>query len=183
VSDDPYQTMLLVRRLRTGDADAAGMLDRTFREPLLRFCWGYLGTMEEAEDALQEIWYKVLTAENVPDHFKPWIYRIARNHCLNMLRMRARRKDGQALPGASQIAESMTGNLTRLVRDEMEGKLRAVVADLPAAQQEVLRLRYVEGLSRSEIAEVLDLSGALVKSRLFEGIKKLRDSHPDLQGI
>lgn len=183
MSEDPERNAVLVRRLRAGDATAAGMLDRTFREPLLRFCWGYLGKMEEAEDALQEIWYKVLTASHVPDNFKPWVYKTARNHCLNVLRLRARRKDGQLLPGASQLAASLTGNLTRLVKDEMERQLRAVVAQLPQTQQEVLRLRYVEGLTRSEIAEVLDLPEGLVKSRLFEGIKKLRDAHPNLGGI
>lgn len=181
MSDDPDQTALLVRRLRAGKADVAVELDRMYREPLLRFCWGYLGSMEEAEDALQEIWYKVLTAPLVPDSFTPWIYKAARNHCLNMRRHRARRKEGQAMPGASQIAASMTGNLTKLLQDELEDQLRAEVAALPAAQQEVLRLRYVEGLSRTDIAEVLEIPESLVKSRLFEGVKKLRDSHPNLR--
>ena len=181
VSDDPDQTALLVRRLRAGEADVAVQLDRMYREPLLRFCWGYLGSMEEAEDALQEIWYKVLTAPHVPDIFRPWIYKTARNHCLNTRRHLARRKEGRAMPGASQIAASMTGNLTKLLQDEMEEQLRVEVAALPAAQQEVLRLRYVEGLSRTDIAEVLEIPESLVKSRLFEGVKKLRDSHPNLQ--
>ena len=64
--------------------------------------------MEESEDALQDIWYKVLTASNVPDHLRPWLYKTARNHCLNLLRRRARRKDIRPLPGASQLAESVT---------------------------------------------------------------------------
>jgi len=181
VSDDPDQTAWLVRRLRGGEADVAVQLDRMYREPLLRFCWGYLGSMEEAEDALQEIWYKVLTAPHVPDSFRPWIYKTSRNHCLNLLRHRARRKDGKALAGASQIAASMTGNLTKLLQEELEEQLRAEVEALPAAQQEVLRLRYVEGLSRADIAEVLDTPESLVKSRLFEGVKRLRDLHPNLQ--
>ena len=65
-------TRTLVSRLRDGDGDAAAMLDEQYREPLLRFCWGYLRSMEEAEDALQDIWYKVLTASHIPERFRPW---------------------------------------------------------------------------------------------------------------
>ncbi len=182
VTTNQDQTVVLVQHLREGGADVAHLLDQVYREPLLRFCWGYLGSMEEAEDAIQEIWFKVLTAEEVPDNFRPWLYKVARNHTMNMLRRRAKRKDGHVFSGVSQIEEVMTGHLTRLERDELHSRVRAAVSGLPDSQQEVLRLRYVEGLSRTEIAEILDLKEALVKSRLFEGIKKLRECAPDLLG-
>ena len=182
VTTDQDRTVVLVQHLRAGGADVAGQLDQVYREPLLRFCWGYLGNMDEAEDALQEVWYKVLTTEEVPDNFRPWIYRVARNHSLNILRLRARRKDGQVCSGVSQIEDALTGHLTRLVKDEMHSRVRAAVSALPESQQEVLRLRYVEDLSRPEIAEILDLTEAVVKSRLFEGIKRLRNCAPDLLG-
>jgi len=130
--------------------------------------------MEEAEDALQEVWYKVFTSPKVPDRFRPWLYRIARNRCLNMRRAKVRRKEGQALPVASQLAASLTGHLTKLVNEEMQSRLSEIVEALPDEQREVLRLRYVEGLSRAEIAEVVETSESIVKSRLFEGLKKLR---------
>ena len=65
----------LIRSLREGDAKAALLLDQLYRDSLIRFCWGYLGRMEEAEDAVQEICYKVLTADKVPDYFRSWIYK------------------------------------------------------------------------------------------------------------
>lgn len=182
MTTDQDRTVVLVQHLRAGGADVAGQLDQVYREPLLRFCWGYLGNMDEAEDALQEVWYKVLTTEEVPDNFRPWIYKVARNHSLNILRLRARRKDGQVCSGVSQIEDALTGHLTRLVKDEMHSRVRAAVSALPESQQEVLRLRYVEDLSRPEIAEILDLTEAVVKSRLFEGIKRLRNCAPDLLG-
>jgi len=172
-SDDATRT--LIARLRTKDPQAAAELHRLYREALLRFCWGYLGRLEEAEDAVQDISCKVLGAKDIPDAFRPWVYRIARNHCLNLLRERAHRKDGAALPAASQIYEALTGQLTQMVKEEARSKLAALVQALDESYREVLRLRYVEDLSRTEIAEVLDLPESVVKSRIFEGLKKLRE--------
>ncbi|MBU0719428.1 MAG: sigma-70 family RNA polymerase sigma factor [Planctomycetes bacterium] len=180
---DHAQVATLVAHLRTGNPAAAALLDRLFREAALRFCWGYLGSMEEAEDALQDIWCKVLAAPEVPDRFRPWLYRIARNHCLNVLRNEARRRDGHDLPAPSQIEAILTGHLTRMVKDEARQRVTEIVRDLPASQQEVLRLRYVEGLSRSEVAEVLDLAESVVKSRLFEGLRKLREHASILENL
>ena len=171
----PDMTPSLVARLRRGDPEAGALLDDLYRDALVRFCWGYLGRMEEAEDAVQDICYKVLSSKSAPDAFRPWLYKTARNHCLNLLRRRARRKDGQELPPASQVREVLTGNLTRLVRNEQRSHLSELVLSLSEPQREVLRLRYVENLSRGEIAEVLEISESVAKSRLFEGLRRLRE--------
>ena len=168
-------TSSLVARLRVGDREAGVLLDSLYREALVRFCWGYLGRMDEAEDAVQDICYNVLRAECVPDAFRSWLYKTARNHCINLLRRREKRRDGANLPPGSQVFESLTGQLTKLVRSEQRSHLDELVRSLSHAQQEVLRLRYTEGLSRGEIAEVLDISETVVKSRVFEGLKRLRD--------
>ncbi len=168
-------TQVLVARLRAGNPEAGTLLDQLYRDAMVRFCWGYLGRMDEAEDAVQDVCYKVLTADNVPGTFKPWLYKTARNHCLNLLRLGARRMDGGELPAASQVFEALTGNLTRLVKDEERSRLSELVKKLPETQREALRLRYVEGLSRAEAAEVLEVPESVVKSRLFEGLKRLRE--------
>lgn len=174
-------TAALVVRLRASDPNAVRLLHDQFREPLLRFCWGYLGRMEEAEDAVQEIFCKIIRVGEVPDFFRAWLYKIARNHCLNALRERSSRKDNRGLPGASQLYEALTGNLTRMARDEAQAKVLELVQTLPEAHREVLRLRYVEDLTRAEIAEVLDVPEPVVKSRLFEGLRKLREHAGMLQ--
>jgi RNA polymerase sigma-70 factor (ECF subfamily) len=174
-------TAALAERLRAGDPAAARDVHIRYRDALLRFCWGYLGKIEEAEDAVQEILYKAISAQQVPDFFRPWLYRVARNHCLNLLRSRAGLQERAGLPAASQLYEALTGNLTRLVRDEAQAKLIECVQRLPDTHREVLRLRYVEELSRAEISEVLELPEAVVKSRLFEGLKKLREQAGELR--
>lgn len=174
-SDETDPTRTLVGQLRRGEADGAALFEKLYREPLIRFCWGYLGRIDECEDAMQEITYKVLSTPHKPDHFRPWVYKIARNQCLNMLRERGRREEYRATAADSRLAGSVTGQLTRLVRDEQREKVAEVVRNLPETLREALRLRYVESLSRSEIAEVLDVPETTVKTRIFEGLRRLRE--------
>lgn len=165
----------LIERLRAGDGEAGQLLDSSYRAAMLRFCRGYLGSAEEAEDAIQEIFCKVLATTQVPENFRAWLYRIARNHCLNLIRTRKRRRTDDDLPPDTQLHDEQTGNLTRLIRIEQHQRLADLLAMLSSSQREALRLRYTEGLSRAEVAEVLELPESVVKSRLFEGIKALRE--------
>lgn len=167
--------LLLASALREGDLEASRLLAELFREPLVRFCWGYLSSMEEAEDAVQDVCLKVLSATAIPDLLVPWLYRIARNHCLNILRGRARRKETGPMPATSQMHQLLTGHLTRMVRAERDSQLSELVHTLPPEQLEVLRLRYVDDLSRGAIAAILEIPESAVKSRLFEGLKRLRE--------
>ena len=82
-------------------------------------------------------------------------------------------QDGRILATAGE--SGLTGNLTRLVSRELWSRIGHLLAALPASQREPLRLRYAEELSRAEIAYVLDIPESVVKSRLFEGLKKLRE--------
>jgi RNA polymerase sigma factor (sigma-70 family) len=168
-------TPSLVARLHAGDNGAGLLLEQLYRQPMLRFCWGYVGRAEDAEDLVQEIFCKVLASAEIPDSFRAWLYRIARNACLNALRSRGRRRDARVLPSDSQVAADTTGDLSRLVKAELRSRIGHLLGALPTEQRETLRLRYVEGLSRAEIAYVLDIPEPTVKSRLFEGLRKLRE--------
>ena len=165
-----------LERMRAGDAEAARLFDAIYRERLHRFCWGYLRNAEAADDAVQDVLHNVLRASDVPTHLRAWIYKIARHHCSNVLRSQARRRDGTVLTAPSQVDAALTGQLTRLVREEDLAQVRDLVLQLSATHQEVLRLRYVEGLAYAEIAEVLEVAASIAKSRVFEAMKKLREA-------
>jgi len=170
----------LVSRLRSGDGDAGRLLCDLYHPLLMRFCFRYLGSQDEAEDVVQEVFLRVLRDNALPENFRAWIYRIARNRCLDEIRSRGRRVDDQELPDPSRINADLTGCLTRLVRREQQAHLRRALAELSENHREVLHLRYVEDLSRTDIAEVLDLPEQVVKSRLYEGMVKLR-AHDSFQ--
>lgn len=168
-------TPSLVLKLRKGQGEAAALLDKLYRGRLLRFSTSYLGSREEAEDVVQDVFYRVLINEAVPENFRAWIYEICRNRCIDRLRATKRRLDDQTIPSASYIPSHETGKLTLLVKGEQRAQLLKRLDNLPREQREVLLLRYTEGLSRAEIASILNIPENLVKHRIYNGISKLRD--------
>ncbi len=167
-------TQSLVRRLRAGESRAGDALQHMHRGALLRFAARYLGNVHDAEDAIQEVFTRILETDAVPRDFRVWSLRITRNVCLNRLRGKGRRRDDARLATGLDIADERSGELSRLVRLEDRAELNAALERLSAQQREVLILRYIEGLGRGEIAEILELPVSTVKSRLFEGVSRLR---------
>ena len=153
---------------------SAGRLRELYGSALQRFAWGYLRDEAAAEDVVQDVFVRALESEDQPDDARPWLYRIARNLCLNRLRDGARHGEGR-LRTAFDAADPRTGALTRLIGVERGDEVNDWLARLSTEHQEVLRLRYAEDLSRAEIAAVLEIPPSLVKTRLYEGVRRLRD--------
>lgn len=166
-------TPALLAKLRAGDAEAGAVFDQQYRERLVRFCLGYLRNREEAEDAAGDAVVRVLRSNEVPDDFRAWLLRIARNVCLNRLRD-AGPQVHETLAGDADWAASATGALTQLARADRRAELARAIERLAPHERELLRLRYADELSREELAEVLGLPPSVVKSRLFEALEKLR---------
>src|SRR6201992_1599673 len=79
----------LVTLMRRGNTAAFEVLVSRYHSRLLAFCRHLLGSREDAEDVLQEVLaaaYNAIQADSRPIHVRPWLYRIARNRCLNHLR-------------------------------------------------------------------------------------------------
>jgi RNA polymerase sigma-70 factor (ECF subfamily) len=177
-------TTSLIAKLRAGDDEAGALLDAGYRKRLFGFCWCQLGSVQDAEDAVQEVFCSVLKAKQVPglDTFEQWLFTVARNQCLNMRRDERRRKRNKALPSDACLDAQTTSNLTRLVKGEQRSHVFHRLGELTEAQREALWLRYVEEWSRAKIAEVLGVPQSVVKSRVYEGAKKLRE-HSSLRPV
>ena len=164
----------LIRRLRAGEAAAAREIEERYRLPLVRYAHRFLDDAALAEDVAQEVLVRALGLDEPPEQLKPWLYRAVRNKCMNVRRDRGRRPE-ERMSSDPGLAESRTGHLTRLVRAEQRAALAAYLDEMSIEQREVLDLRYGEDLSRDEIAVVLGLEPSVVKSRLYEGMKRLRE--------
>jgi RNA polymerase sigma-70 factor (ECF subfamily) len=149
-------------------------LAERWRAPLLRYAQGFLGSPAEAEDAVQEVLARALSSPEAAKDPRAFLYHCLRNHCLNQLRARARRPDGAHLPSAADPPAAATHVLSRLVRAEAQAELGQWLARLPQGEREALLLRYGEDLSREEIAHVLEVPPATVKTWLFAGLERLR---------
>ncbi|MCC7169104.1 MAG: sigma-70 family RNA polymerase sigma factor [Planctomycetes bacterium] len=143
------------------------------RGRLVRFCARYLRDPRDAEDTVSELTQRLLRTTTDVDDVATYVLKAARNHCLNRLRDAKKRADDTDLSDALFVAQ--TGPLTRLVRAERVADLRDAMAQLDASTRELLELRYGEDLPRETIATITGLATSVVKSRLYEGLEKLRE--------
>ncbi len=166
----------LLEQLRGGDPAAARLLSDRYRPVLVRFACSLLDSADAAEDVAQETLAR-LQPENLPSgELRPWLYRVARNLCLDLLR---RRKVSptfwRALPSGFDPARTTAGPGTRVANAERDARVRAILDAMPEEYRSVLMLKHVEGLSRAEIAEVLEVSEISVKGRLVRAAVYLRE--------
>ncbi|KAA3612895.1 MAG: RNA polymerase sigma factor [Planctomycetota bacterium] len=162
--------------IQTGSQKAAEFLNTTYGSALERYCSSFLRDPSSAEDVVQETFLKLLAQEEAPRNLRSWLFWVARNACLSRLNEAGRRKAAPQAIDELELVASVTGQLTKLVRAEQRRELHRQLARLSEEQIEVLHLRYSEGLSRQEVADVLGIPESVVKSRAYEGTKKLRDA-------
>jgi RNA polymerase sigma factor (sigma-70 family) len=153
------------------DSEAAfeALYDRHHRG-ILAFCRHMLGSPEEAEDAVQHTFmaaYRDLTGSHKPIQLRPWLYTIARNRCLSILRAR---RDQPLDPFAEPATEHLSAEVQR--RQELRDLVRDV-GRLPDDQRAALVLAEVGDASHDEIAQVLDVPTVKVKALVFQARSSL----------
>ena len=171
----------LVARARGGDGGAFGELIRRHHARIAGLCVSLLGGPSQADDAAQEIFlkaYQSLDKFRGTSAFSTWLYRIASNHCLDVLRAQSRRRS-ESLEAA---LEHEGGRLERLLT-EPDAQKKAEDADLveralgalPPDYRLILTLRESQGLSYEEIMETMDCSMDSVKARLRRARESLEE--------
>jgi RNA polymerase sigma factor (sigma-70 family) len=162
----------LTRRAVGGDERAFAAIFRRYHQSLYRFCLAIVGNPEDAQDALQNTMIKVLRAlpgEERQIELKPWLYRIAHNESIDLLR---RRRESSELD-VEQVAPGYG------IADDVEARerLRRLFTDLkelPERQREVLVMRELGGLDFEEIGTALETSDAVARQTLYEARQSLR---------
>jgi len=166
----------LVIKAQNGDRNAYGDLVRTHSQGVLNVVYRMCGNKHLAEDAAQEAfiqaWLKI-SSYKPRSSFRSWLYRIAVNAAIDMLR-----KEKRVLPDAVEdyyLMDSSPGPESMLTSSERAELVRKAVVGLPDASRAVLVLREYEGLSYQEIAETLDIPIGTVMSRLSYARKLLKE--------
>jgi RNA polymerase sigma factor (sigma-70 family) len=176
----------LVEWAQTGSSEAFAVLFRRYRPAIARYAGRILGDEGRAEDIAQEVFLSALRSIGTLDRpagFKPWLYRIAHNTCVDHMRRTGRAEevsiDANLLPPSEEIRLFRRGPSTHAAVSQKEdfNNLREAFGGLPRAQSEMLVMRELEGLSYDEIAVRLGVTRASVESTLFRARQGLRDEY------
>jgi RNA polymerase sigma factor (sigma-70 family) len=163
----------LVAALRRGDEKAFEAIYDRHHRPLLAFCRHMLGSHEEAEDALQHVFvsaHRHLCEGSAHVNLKPWLYTIARNRCLSVLRAR---RETLAL---DDVLEPCCDGLALADEVELGEDLKDMLGDiarLPVNQRAALVLAELGDLTQQEIAAALDVRTDKVKALIFQAREAL----------
>ncbi|MBU2602581.1 MAG: sigma-70 family RNA polymerase sigma factor [Actinobacteria bacterium] len=164
----------VIQAARDGHPEAFARLVRIYHGPVLGVCTGYVRDRWAAEDLAQEAFLRAYThidSLRNGESFWPWLRQIARTTCL----MALRRVDSAPTEAAgSEVAESPGGGDGGTGPLFLRDLLHRLLAALPEDQRVPLLLHYFHGMPYREIAGLLDLPENLVRSRLFEGRRRLR---------
>lgn len=176
------ETTEAVARARAGDAEAWGEIYREMGPAIFRFCRRALPTREDAEDATMEIFSKLwegkLSQYDESRSFSAWLYRVAANHCWDILRRRKIRQDKETEDVEDVPLEHPDpSQLDKLIEQKTSEEVRHALQKLGARARMALVLRYYSDMSYDEIADALGVR------RAFVGVVLLRARHELRQAL
>src|SRR6476646_4678599 len=166
----------LIAMVRSGNPGAFEAIVDRYQGRLLGFCRQMLNSTEDAEDVLQEVFvnaYRAMLADEREINLRPWLYRIARNRCLNHLRKPT--ADAQESMDMVPIVEAASTAEKVHNREEFR-QLIDDVGKLPETQRAALLLREMDAMSYEEIAAAMETSGPSVKSLLVRARLSLAEA-------
>jgi RNA polymerase sigma-70 factor, ECF subfamily len=170
-----------IARARAGDAEAWGELYREHAPAIFRFCRRALPTREDAEDATMEIFMKLkdkLVQYDPTRSFSAWLYKVAANHCWDMLRRRKIRQDKETGDVENVPLEHPDpSQLDQLIEQRTSEEVRKALDKLGGRARMALVMRYYSDMSYDEIADALGVR------RAFVGVVLLRARHELRQAL
>ena len=173
----------LIVRARAGDTQAWGDLYREYAPAIFRFCRRAMPTREDAEDATMEIFMKLrekLAQYDPSRSFSAWLYKVAANHCWDLLRRKKARHDKDMEDVDDLPLETPEPNqLERLIEERSGEEVRNALNALGTRARMALVMRYYSDMSYDEIADALGVRRPFVGVVLLRARYELRQA---LQG-
>src|SRR5829696_5898351 len=180
----------LVAQVRRGDDRAFEALYERYHRRIHAYVHGMVKDHQRAEDVTQEVFVSALRrmrATERPIAFKPWVYEIAKNACIDQFR-RSKRAEEISFDADEGLAPSDYGRLvspepvpeTALAAKQQLEQMVGAFGGLSEAHHQILVLRELEGLSYREIGEKMGLSRPAVESTLFRARRRLSEEYDEL---
>ncbi len=167
---------VLVEGLRRGDGAAFRQLVLKYQRPLYNAAYRVLGREEDARDITQVVFLRI--AERLDGYdprykFFSWMYRIALNESLSLLR-RAGREEPLGDDADEMAGPESSDPESQLAAAQVSQEVQRALMQMRFTDRTVLTLRHFSECSYEEIAEILEVKVETVKSRLFEARSRLR---------
>lgn len=162
---DGKQLAGIIAKVQGGDTAAFAYIIVQYQKPIYLYCYYLLRNRQEAEDAAQDIFIRGLAniGQYVPSvSFSAWLYRIAHNHCNDLLKKQSRAYKGLLSYRRNQ-AEGHTPEYTDYIME--------LLNHLRLEEKQILLLRALEEYSYEEIAEIMNIKAATVRKK-YERIRK-----------
>jgi RNA polymerase sigma-70 factor (ECF subfamily) len=166
---------LLLERAKEYDLVALGEIYDTYSIKIYNYVYRRLGDVHLAEDITADVFVRMLEALQHKKFAKiclsAWLYRIAHNLIVDHFRRTSREElfslDEQLMAASLNTADAVKRRLA-------QQQLRAAISRLPETQQQVIMLKFVEGLSNAEVAQVLGKTNGAVKALQHRALASLR---------
>lgn len=176
----------IIREILNGNEDLFAVLVSRYEKPIFNYVYGMVRQRQDAEDLTQEAFVKAFFAlKTYKDSFEfsTWMYRIARNVCLDYFRRQKIRSVFSLNTPVGEEEEDELGDFLPAGQDPEEGVLEGellervsqAVGRLPWKFREVIILRYIEELPYEDIAQILGVPVGTVKTYLHRAKTKLRE--------
>lgn len=177
------QVEAVVEQVQKGDREQYACIVDYFQQPIYRYCCRLLGNRQDAEDAVQDILvkaYQSIRGYKPEVSFSAWLYRIAGNHCLNLLRRR--RLQGHILrifrpdTAAASAEQQLEARL-------FSPALESALLQLSLEERNILVLRVFEELTFQEMGHILNSSPNALHKRMERIKRKVREFMQTEEGI
>lgn len=172
-----YQDKELIRELKTGSQGAFNLLFYKYERKLYAFSLSILPSREDAEEVVQEVFYKIWKNRdllNEQTSFKAFIFTIAKNYIFNLL---SKRVSETAYKHYYRDATSNQVNSTEesCYFHELKNTIEQMVSKMPDKRKQVFTMSRLEGLTNQEIAAQLNLSLSTVENHINKSLKTLKE--------
>ena len=174
-----------VERAQSGDSDAFRLLVEQHSRAVFRLAFRITGNEQDAEDVVQETFlrvYRQLDKYEARSSFSTWLYRIASNYSLDLIRMRKRHEDKRERGNAEErdilqtIPVNSPGPDRIVYSSQVQERVNEALNELSAQERTAFVLRHFEGMSIEEIGEALGTGTNATKHSIFRAVQKLRRS-------
>jgi RNA polymerase sigma-70 factor (ECF subfamily) len=165
----------LLQRAREFDSQALAEIYDGYAESIYRYLYRYLGNAHLAEDLTSEVFLKLLqmlgTSRAPREQLKGWLYRVAHNLAMDWFRQQAK---GEPLPLNEQLVSDSASPAAMLEQHQDQDRLREAIRQLTPSQQQVLVLRFGEGMRIKQVGQLMGKSEGSIKLIQYRGLKRLR---------